>query len=70
MFSTDSLIGVKPSDKYKFLIILSPTGPYYNKSMRIYVEEKYSRAAPVVLATQKLQEITLQACWLPRRLKS
>jgi branched-chain amino acid aminotransferase len=46
MFSTDSLIGVKPSDKYKFLIILSPTGPYYNKSMRIYVEEKYSRAAP------------------------
>ncbi|MDB5249469.1 MAG: branched-chain amino acid aminotransferase [Segetibacter sp.] len=46
MFSTDSVIGVKPSDKYKFMIILSPTGPYYNKPMRIYVEEKYSRAAP------------------------
>jgi branched-chain amino acid aminotransferase len=46
MFSTDPVIGVKPSDGYKFMIILSPTGPYYNKPMRIYVEEKYTRAAP------------------------
>ena len=40
------MIGVKPSDKYKFMIILSPTGPYYNTPMRIYVEEHYVRAAP------------------------
>lgn len=46
MFSTDDVIGVKPSDKYKFMIILSPTGPYYNAPMRIYVEEKYVRAVP------------------------
>ncbi|MBS1733771.1 MAG: branched-chain amino acid aminotransferase [Bacteroidetes bacterium] len=46
MFSTDEMIGVKPSDKYKFMIILSPTGPYYNTPMRIYVEEHYVRAAP------------------------
>ena len=46
MFSTDPVIGVKPSERYKFMIILSPTGPYYSKPMRIYVEEKYSRAAP------------------------
>lgn len=46
MFSSDSLIGVRPSDKYKFMIILSPTGPYYNKPMRIYVEETYVRAVP------------------------
>jgi branched-chain amino acid aminotransferase len=46
MFSSDPVIGVKPSEKYKFMIILSPTGPYYNKPMRIYVEEKYTRAAP------------------------
>ncbi len=45
MFATDDVIGVKPSDRYKFMIILSPTGPYYNKPMRIYVEEKYVRAA-------------------------
>lgn len=46
MFSTDEMIGVRPSDKYKFMIILSPTGPYYNAPMRIYVEEKYVRAVP------------------------
>jgi branched-chain amino acid aminotransferase len=46
MFSTDPFLGVKPSDCYKFMIILSPTGPYYAKPMRIYVEEKYTRAAP------------------------
>lgn len=46
MFASDELIGVKPSDTYKFLIILSPTGPYYSAPMKIYVEEKYTRAAP------------------------
>lgn len=46
MFSSDELIGVRPSDNYKFLIILSPTGPYYNAPMRIYVEEQYVRAVP------------------------
>jgi branched-chain amino acid aminotransferase len=44
MFSSDEMIGVKPSAKYKFMIILSPTGPYYSTPMRIYVEEKYVRA--------------------------
>jgi branched-chain amino acid aminotransferase len=46
MFSSDHVIGVRPSDTYKFMIILSPTGPYYVAPMRIYVEEKYTRAAP------------------------
>jgi branched-chain amino acid aminotransferase len=46
MFSSDELIGVRPSDKYKFMILLSPTGPYYSEPMRIYVEEKYVRAVP------------------------
>jgi branched-chain amino acid aminotransferase len=46
MFSCDEVIGVRPSDNYKFLIILSPTGPYYSAPMRIYVEETYVRAAP------------------------
>ena len=46
MISCDELIGVRPSDKYKFMIILSPTGPYYNAPMRIYVEERYVRAVP------------------------
>jgi len=46
MFSSDEMIGVRPSEKYKFMILLSPTGPYYNVPMRIYVEEKYVRAVP------------------------
>ena len=46
MFSTDTLLGVRPSATYKFMIILSPTGPYYAKPMKILVEEQYTRAAP------------------------
>ncbi|MBD0297384.1 MAG: branched-chain amino acid aminotransferase, partial [Flavisolibacter sp.] len=46
MFSSDEMIGVRPSENYKFLIILSPTGPYFNAPIRIYVEEKYVRAVP------------------------
>ena len=46
MFSSDQMIGVRPSEKYKFMIILSPTGPYYSAPMRIYEEEHYVRAVP------------------------
>jgi branched-chain amino acid aminotransferase len=46
MFANDDVIGVKPSEKYKFLILLSPTGPYYAAPMRIYVEEEFVRAVP------------------------
>ena len=45
MYASDEVIGVKPSENYKFLIILSPTGPYYAAPMKIWVEEKYVRAA-------------------------
>src|SRR5687767_14496242 len=46
MFSSDEVIGVRPSDNYKFIILLSPTGPYYTAPMRIYVEEQFVRAVP------------------------
>lgn len=46
MFSSDEMIGVRPSENYKFMIILSPSGPYYSAPMRIYVEETYVRAVP------------------------
>jgi branched-chain amino acid aminotransferase len=46
MYASDEIIGVRPSDTYKFMILLSPTGPYYSAPMRIYVEEQYTRAAP------------------------
>lgn len=44
MFANDDYIGVRPSATYKFMIILSPTGPYFPKPMKIFVEEKYVRA--------------------------
>ena len=46
MFASDIALGVKPSDTYKFIVMLSPTGPYYAEPMKIAVEEKYTRAAP------------------------
>jgi len=46
MFSSDAMLGVRPSETYKFIIILSPTGPYYASPMKIMVEEQYTRAAP------------------------
>jgi branched-chain amino acid aminotransferase len=46
MFATDEMLGVKPSDTYKFMVILSPTGPYFAAPMKIYVEEFFTRAAP------------------------
>lgn len=44
MFASDEMLGVKSSDHYKFMIILSPTGPYFSAPMKIYVEEYYVRA--------------------------
>jgi len=46
MFATDRALGVRPSDTYKFLIILSPVGHFHAMPMKIAVEERYTRAAP------------------------
>lgn len=44
MFATDELLGVKPSDTYKFMIILSPVGPFFPTPLKIYIEDEYVRA--------------------------
>lgn len=46
MFATDEVLGVRPSENYKFIIILNPSGPYFASPMKILVEEQYTRAAP------------------------
>lgn len=46
MFATDEFIGVREPKKFRFMIITSPAGPYYNKPIRIYVQDKYVRAFP------------------------
>ncbi|MEN9700048.1 MAG: hypothetical protein RLZZ301_1246 [Bacteroidota bacterium] len=45
MFATDELVGIKPSDTYKFMIINSPVGAYYAEPVRVKIEEHYTRAA-------------------------
>lgn len=45
VFATESRLGVKISDQYKFVIMTSPVGPYYNKPLKVKVEETFVRAA-------------------------
>ncbi len=34
-----------PSDEYKFIICLAPSGPYFSGKVKVLIEEKYSRSA-------------------------
>lgn len=46
---SEAFLGVRPSDAYLFYIIASPVGSYYGEgieAVKIWVEPKYSRAAP------------------------
>lgn len=45
LFATDELVGIKPSDTYKFMIITSPVGMYYSEPVRVKIEEHFTRAA-------------------------
>lgn len=45
MFATDELVGIKPAETYKFMIITSPVGMYYSEPVRVKIEEFYTRAA-------------------------
>ena len=48
MFATEPHLGVRPAKEYIFFIILSPVGAYYKEGLnpvKIYVEDKYVRAA-------------------------
>ncbi len=47
VIATDPYLGVRPSDTYKFIIILSPSGAYYPEGLnpvKIWVEDEYVRA--------------------------
>ena len=47
VIATDPFVGVRPSNKYLFIIILSPVGAYYPEGLapvKIYVETEYVRA--------------------------
>lgn len=47
IIATDPFLGVRPSDKYLFIIILSPVGAYYPEGLnpvKIWIEDEYVRA--------------------------
>jgi branched-chain amino acid aminotransferase len=44
-FATDPVIGVHPSEQYKFLILTCPSGPYYSHDLKVRIEKTYSRAS-------------------------
>ena len=47
VIATDSFLGVRPSDTYLFMIILSPSGAYYEGGLdpvKIWIEDDYVRA--------------------------
>jgi branched-chain amino acid aminotransferase len=45
MFASESRLGVKVSDQYKFVILTCPVGPYQSKPYRLKVEDHYVRTA-------------------------
>ena len=47
IIATDEFLGVRPSDTYMFIIILSPVGAYYKEGLnpvKIWIEDDYVRA--------------------------
>ncbi len=45
MFASGTGFHASPSDKYKFVIAFSPSGPYFGGKIKVLIEEKYARAA-------------------------
>lgn len=47
IIATDPFLGVRPSNTYMFIVILSPVGPYYKEGLnpvKIWIEDEYVRA--------------------------
>ena len=44
MFATEASLGVRASASYKFIVLASPSGPYYTKALKVKIETKYTRA--------------------------
>lgn len=44
-FATDEYVGIRPSEKYTFIIFTCPVGAYYSEPLRVRIESFYTRAA-------------------------
>ncbi len=56
MIATDPVLGVRPANNYKFMIMLSPVGPYYPEGFKpvpIMATDKYVRAVRKGMGSSK-----------------
>lgn len=44
VFSADEYIGIRPSEAFTFMIILSPSGAYYSDPVKVKIETHFTRA--------------------------
>lgn len=44
LFASDEFIGMKPSEKYTFIIFTGPVAAYYNEPVKLKIENHYVRA--------------------------
>ena len=62
IFADEPFLGVRRSNTYKFMIILSPVGPYFENGLaptKMYVEDVYVRAVKKsVLLTHSSSSVT------------
>ena len=45
MYADEPFIGMRAATHYKFIIIASPSGPFFTRPIRLFAETKYIRAA-------------------------
>jgi branched-chain amino acid aminotransferase len=45
MYADEPFIGMRAATSFKFIIIASPSGPFFSKRIKLYAEKKYIRAA-------------------------
>lgn len=43
-FANDPFIGVRPSERYKFMILTGPVGGYYSEPVKVKIEKHFTRA--------------------------
>ena len=45
VFASGNGLHASPSDEYKFIIVCSPSGTYFDRKVKLLIEQKYSRSA-------------------------
>ncbi len=46
MIADETFLGVRAARRYRYLVVMTPAGPYYPEPVRLWVTPTYTRAAP------------------------